>query len=169
MHHWIRMAIPLAAVVSAAGAHAQSIAGFKVGDDLRVVAKSHPAPFLTEPLGSYTASKWDLPKGNTVSVTAAPGTGRIVFIESDWGGDPAGAATDVPGIQFGSTTLADIRKRFRSNGFAFKENFGQVTDDNLVSFNCYQIDSDPDLIVVFVTTLLSPLTVTLMIAYLQTV
>jgi hypothetical protein len=36
---------------------------------------------------------------------------------------------------------------------AFKENPGQVTNDRLVFFDCYQIDNDPDLIAVFITTL----------------
>jgi len=143
----------LVATISTGAARAQSISGFKVGDDLRVVAKSHPKPDVSEPLGSFAASKWNLSNGNAVSVTASPQTGKIVFIESDWGGDPAGGATDVPGMQFGMTTLADIREKFGSNGFAFKATLGQATDDRLVFFNCYQIDGDPDLTVVFITTL----------------
>lgn len=147
------MALSLAGAISTETAHAQSIFGFKVGADFRVVAKTHPKPFITEPVGSYVATKWNLPGGNALSVTSSPESGRIVYMESDWGGDPTSAATDVPGMIFGVTTLADIRKKFGSNGFAFKANFGQVTSDNLVSFNCYQIDGNPDLIAVFVTTL----------------
>ena len=157
MPTWIRtqlaMTLSLATAIPASTAHAQAISAFKIGEDMRVVAKSHPKPSNTETLGSYSAFKWNLPGGNDLSVTASPETGRIVFIESDWGGDPASAASDVPGMTFGITTLADIRKRFHSDGFGFKSNLGQATTDNLVSFNCYQIDSDPDLIVVFVTTL----------------
>lgn len=108
---------------------------------------------MTEPAGSFVASKWHLPSGNDLSVTSAPATGKIVYIETDWGGDPASAATDVSGLQFGTTTLADIRKKFGSNGFGFKQNIGQATEDKLIFFNCYQIDGDPDLIAVFITTL----------------
>jgi hypothetical protein len=153
MHRWLIAAFWLAATISAGTAHAQSIFGFKVGEDLRVAAKTHPQPSNTQSLGSFAAVKWDLPKGNAVSVTASPDTGTIVFIESDWGGDPANTAVEVPGMEFGKTTLADIRKHFQSNGFAFKSNLGGITQENLVSFNCYQIDTDPDLIVVFVTKL----------------
>ena len=157
MHCRINLAsvlvVALTTAFATATGHAQSLYGFKVGDDLRVVAKSHPKPSSTEALGSFAAVKWDLPKGNAVSVTALPETGRIVFIESDWGGDITGATTEVPGMQFGTTTLGDIRRKFQSNGFGFKSNLGQATDADLVFFNCYQIDSDPDLIAVFITTL----------------
>jgi hypothetical protein len=156
MHRRIRIGLAallcLTAAVSARTAHAQSIFGFKVGDDLRVVAKTHPKPSIIEPAGSFAAVKWNLSSGNDVSVTASPETGRIVYVKSDWGGDPKSAAIEVPGMQFGTTTLSDIRKKFGSNGFAFKSNLGGITDDNLVGLNCYQIDSNPDLIVVFVTT-----------------
>lgn len=159
MPTWIRiqlvLTLSLATAIPASSAHAQAISAFKIGEDMRVVAKNRPKPSNTEALGSYAAFKWNLPGGNDLSVTASPETGRIVFIESDWGGDPASAASDVPGMTFGLTTLADIRKRFQSNGFGFKSNLGQATTEKLVSFNCYQVDSDPDLVVVFVTTLLT--------------
>ncbi|NEX93806.1 hypothetical protein [Caulobacter sp. 17J65-9] len=143
----------LGATVFTGKAHAQSIFGFKVGEDFKVAAKAHPRPSDMEAQGAFAVVKWDLSSGNSVSVTASPQTGRIVFIESDWGGDPTSAVTEAPGLKFGATTLADIRQKFQSNGFGFRSNAVQVIGEDLVSINCYQIDGDPDLIAVFVTTL----------------
>jgi len=149
----LALMLSLSAAFVTGPASAQSIFGFKIGDDLRVVGKGRPNPSHSDPLDSYVASKWHLPGGNDVSVTVVPATGRIVYMESDWGGDPASAATDIPGLQFGTTTLADIRKKFRSNGFTFKQTLGQVSGDKLVFYNCYEVGKDPDLIAVFITTL----------------
>jgi hypothetical protein len=139
--------------VAAGGAQAQSIFGFKVGDDLRADAKTHTRPSVEGSIGSYAALKWSLANGNAVSVTVSPQTRRIVFVESDWGGDAAAAATEVPGLTFGTTRLADIRQKFQSNGFGFKGNLGSLIGHDLVAFNCYQIKGSADLVVVFVTAL----------------
>src|SRR5262245_19225212 len=96
---------------------AQSIEGFKVGDDMRTAAKTHPRPSVVGPQGSYAAFRWNEAGRNTVSVTASPDTGKIVFIESDWGGDATFAASALLGLTFGTSTLGDIGDKFGSNGF----------------------------------------------------
>jgi hypothetical protein len=134
-------------------AHAQSIFGFKVGDDLRVAAKAHPQPSVMDALGSYAVVKWSLANGNAISVTASPETGSIVYVESDWGGDARNAVSEVPGLTFGQSNLADIRAKFGSNGFGFKSNVAQVSDKDLISINCYQVAGHENLVVAFVTRL----------------
>jgi hypothetical protein len=138
---------------AACDAQAQAIFGFRVGQDLRVAAKTHPRPSKMGEQNAFAVVKWDLPNGSAVSVTASPETGKIVFMEADWGGDAANAATDLPGLSFGASKLADIRRRFQSNGFAFKSNAVQLIGQDVVSFNCYQIKGPDDLIAVFVTSL----------------
>ncbi len=146
-------AMALSLVFAGGAARAQSMFGFKIGQDLRTGADTHPEPTDVGKERAYVVARWALKAGNSVSVTAAPGTGKIVFIESDWGGDAATAATDVPGVTFGSTTLADIRKRFGSNGFGFTSNVVSVIGENVVSFNCYRVAGDGDQVLVVVTTL----------------
>lgn len=145
--------IGLGLVFAAAGAQAQSIFGFEVGGDFRTQAKTHPQPSDVGEAGPYAVVRWNLAGGDQVSVTSSAATGKIVFIESDWGENAADAATDIPGLTFGTTTLADIRSRFGSNGFGFKSNVVNVIDKNIVSFNCYQVGGDGDQVAVFVTTL----------------
>ena len=150
---FVAAAVAVGLFFVAANACAQSILNFKVAEDFRTAAKTHPQPSSEGAAGSFAVVKWDFPNGNAVSVTSSPATGKIVFIESDWGEDPAGAATDIPGLTFGSTKLDDIRRKFRSNGFGFRSNVVQVIGPNVVSFNCYPIAGENDLVVVFVTTL----------------
>ena len=145
------MAAALSLAAGAAGA--QALAGFSVGDDLAAAKKAHAPPAAESTLGAYAVAKWSLPHGAEVSVTAAPQSGRIVYVESDWGGDAAGAASEVPGLTFGVTALNDIRRKFQSNGFGFKSNVVRVIGPDVVSFNAYQIKGRGDLVAVFVTRL----------------
>jgi len=140
-------------LVAAGAAHAQSIFGFAVGEDFQAAAKAHGPPSSKTALGPNIAYKWKLPSGADVSVTAAAQTGRILYVESDHGRDAANTPADAPGFTFGTTSLADIREKFQSNGFGFKANLGRVMGANLVSFNCYGIKGHDDLVVVFVTLL----------------
>lgn len=149
----IAAAIALGLMLGAGGANAQSLFGFEVGADFKTEAKAHPQPSDVGEASSYAVARWDLAGGNQVSVTSSPATGKVVFVESDWGENAANAATDIPGLSFGSTTLADIRRKFGSNGFGFRSNVVSVIGKNIVSFNCYQVGDDGDLVAVFVTTL----------------
>ncbi len=146
-------ALALSLLVTTGAARAQSIFGFTLGQDLRTGAQTHPEPTDVGKERTYAVARWRLEAGNSISVTAAHGTGKIVFIESDWGGDAAKAATDIQGLTFGSTTLADIRTKFGSNGFGFKSNVVSVIDKDIVSFNCYPIAGDGDRVLVVVTEL----------------
>lgn len=139
--------------ISGGTAHAQTIEGFAVGGDIRLAAKAHPRPSVAEPLGSDAAFKWDLAAGNAVSVTASPQTGSIMFIEEDWGGNAAAAASAVPGLGVGASTLADIRKKFGSNGFGFKSNAVTLRGEKIVSINCYQFAGKQNVVVALVTVL----------------
>jgi hypothetical protein len=139
--------------LSAAGtAHAQSIDGFTVGGDIKAALKSHAAPSATGKLGGYDAYRWVDEQGSVVSVTAAPKTGRIVFVESDWNGDPAQAKSPVPGLLFGTTTLADIRARFGSNGFVFKKYALHMDARDIISVNGFELAGEKKAVLVLVTT-----------------
>lgn len=124
-----------------------------MGEDFRAAARTHPKPSAQGALGSFAVVKWTLSHGNEVSVTASPDTGKIVFVESDWGDSAADAATEIPGLTFGKTNLSDIRGKFQSNGFGFKDNAVKLIGPDVVSFNCYEIKGSDNVVVVFVTVL----------------
>ena len=144
--------------LSAGRLWAQSIDGIKVGDKSSDAVRDH-SPFSssppprTGPPDAFLTLRWTQPGGNSISFTTSPEDGRIVFIESDWSGNSANAATDVPGLSFGSSKLADIREKFGSNGFGYKTNAMRSSGQELVSINCYQFTANQNLILALVTTL----------------
>jgi len=83
--------------------------------------------------------KWVLPNGNELSVTTNS-NGQIVYLESDSSSKNDDPACDLPGLHFGLTTLSELRNRFGSNGFGFKNRGSAVeTEDGMVMMNAYEV------------------------------
>ncbi|HEY1719855.1 MAG TPA: hypothetical protein VGG27_01320 [Magnetospirillaceae bacterium] len=146
------LALALALTLAATAARAQSIDGFGVGQDVQAAIAKHDPPTESGKLKDNDVYRWAIAGGTTASVTAAPKTGKIIFIESDWGGDANYAATDVPGLTFGATTLADIRTKFGSNGFIFKQHALHMDAHDIISVNCYALAADKKVALAVVTT-----------------
>ena len=66
-------------------------------------------------------TKWVLPNGNDLSVTYNSETDRIVYMEVDWCKKKSALSTGLAKKQFGTTSLRDIRKTFKSNGFTYAD------------------------------------------------
>lgn len=93
--------------------------------------------------------KFRTENGNDFSVTTE--NGKVVFMENDWKQNPKSAKTLLPWFEFGITSLKDIRNKFATNGFIFK-NIGPLkTDTDVILFNCFEFDSDNNDILVTVT------------------
>ncbi|MGB8290818.1 MAG: hypothetical protein WCE42_23460, partial [Rhizobium ruizarguesonis] len=86
--------------------------------------------------------KYKLSGGNELSVTYHRASGKIVYLETDWGGETAGAFSDFEGFKFGKTTLSEIRTKLRSNGMSFKDRppATPTTDGGLALFNSYEVN-----------------------------
>lgn len=126
----------------------QSLSGLRIGDALTNVSqKIGFRPPITERTGPYTISKWELGDHNSLSVTANTNTGRIVYIETDWGGDTS--YTDFPMIYFGKTTLDDVKRMFGGDNFGW--NGGPMPDGSIAMQNSYRIEPG-DVIITFTTT-----------------
>ena len=134
-------------------AFCQSLSGLKVGDDLSTTTSLNADPNDTTNMGPFSVNKWTLPDGNSLSVTAKVKNQKIVFIECDWNGSDSGTFSDFPDFYFGRTSLNEIRRQLRSNGFTFKDIGGvRATDDGgLALLNSYSIEDNPSAIVTFVT------------------
>jgi hypothetical protein len=66
---------------------AQNLSGVRIGDDFSSAAKQIGfPPASSERSGPYIAAKWVLGDGNTLSATGTAIDGKIVYVESDWGG-----------------------------------------------------------------------------------
>ena len=148
-----------AAVAVAAGvlfgtsAQAQSLSGIKVGDEISSASRLDARPLPSKSGDPRGERRWKLPNGNRLSVAADPGTQKIVYAETKWGGGAHGKPADFPGFVYGETTLADIRAHAQNNGFAFKEHLIDVRPDGLALFNAYEVEGAPGVVVTFVTRL----------------
>jgi len=129
-------------------ASGQSVSGLRIGDKASKLTLLQEKPSAIDTYKSMTVQKWVLPGGNELSVTTSM-DGLIVYLESDWNGKSPGTGCDLPGLKFGVTTLADLRMRFGSNGFEFKNRGGVIkTPDGVVMLNSYEIGS---VVVTFIT------------------
>ena len=87
-----------------------SLSGLKIGDPISTVSSIGLAPSAKNRTGPFTTIRWVFPDGNELSVTCSS-TGKIVYIESDWGEQQSGVISDFPGLNYGGTTLADLRRK----------------------------------------------------------
>jgi hypothetical protein len=84
--------------------------------------------------------RWMLSNGNQFTATVNP-EGEIVYAESDWFGKSAETGCDLAGLKFGVTTLAELRKRFGSDGFTFRTRAsGFRTEDGLAMMYSWEVD-----------------------------
>jgi hypothetical protein len=132
-------------------AHAQSLSGIKVGEEIASARKIDATPLPSKSVGPHEERRWKLPNGNRLSIAAELETNRIVYVEKKWGGGATGKPADFPGFIYGVTTLADIRAHAQNNGFAFKERLIDVRPDGLALFNAYEVEGAPGVVVTFVT------------------
>ncbi len=128
--------LALALGLAATSASAQSLAGLRIGDPVAATARFGP-PSDTGRERQFDVRKWTFPNGNDLSVTS-DATGRIVYVETDWGGRAEGVASGVPGLRFGGTTLSELRQRFGSNGVAYQGRSPVIrVDDGIALLNSW--------------------------------
>ena len=118
-------------------ARAQALAGAHVGDNASKLARLGK-PAAIDKYKPFLVQKWTLANSNEVSVTL-DASEKIVYVESDWGGHQEATGCDLGDLRFGVTTLADLRKRFGSNGFGFKGRGGVAEiPGGVVLMNSYE-------------------------------
>jgi hypothetical protein len=124
-----------------------SMLGFKINDTknsldnikLKVVAKENDM------------IKYRTENGNDFSITLEKG--KIVYMENDWSQDDISKQPLYSNFKFGQTTLSDIRKKFGTNGFVYKNRGHFTTETDLIEFNCFEFDSQNNEILVLITKL----------------
>ena len=126
-----------------------SVGGVSLGDSLEAVLALGYHQVEQQGEDGVEIRKFELPNGNELSVTFA--RGGAIWIEEDWAGNPEESTSSVGKLQFGSTSLGDIREGLGSNGFAFnKEPFIQ-DESSVATFNSYELTDQPDSVISFVT------------------
>jgi hypothetical protein len=119
-------------------ARAQDFAGIRIGDGASSVARLGQ-PVISNRSGPFDLMKWQFQNRNELSVTFYK-AGKIVYMESDWGGLESGAKSDFPGMIFGRTTLAEIRNKFGSNGMTFEHGTQEAwVEGGMILQNAYEV------------------------------
>ena len=128
--------------------HAQSLSNLRIGDDVSRLSSLGYQPSDTGTYKSFDLRKWRFSNENELSVTTSK-SGRIVYVESDWGGKTDETACDLPGLKFGVTTLSELRRRLGSNGFEFQNRAGVMeVSDGIIMMNSYEVGN---IVVTFIT------------------
>ncbi len=140
------------AVSVASAAWAQSMSGVSIGGNRDQLGALGSGPVATEAIGPHSLEKYRLSGGNELSATYHRASGKVVYLETDWGGQAAGAFSDFESFKYGKTTLGEIRSTLGSNGLTFKDRppVTPTPDGGLALFNSYEIRGS-DTIATFVT------------------
>lgn len=131
---------------------AQSLSGVTIGSDRASLNQLGTAPVSTQTMGPHSAVKFQLPGGNEMSATFLRSSGKIIYLETDWGGEAAGSFSDFEPFKYGQTSLDDVRRHFGHNGMMFDARpvVSTMPDGGVALFNSYEI-SESDMIATFVT------------------
>lgn len=149
--HGTSLLLCLALVGGAADAQAQSMSGLRLKDDLGKSSTLGMKPTASQEMGPFSMRRWVFQDGNDLAVTARRSDGRIVYLESSWGGRVPGSPTDFPGVNFGETTLAKLRTLLGSNGFSYASRAMFETPDGIGTTNSYEIAGMPGAVVSFIS------------------
>jgi hypothetical protein len=122
-----------------------SMLGVKVGDTKTSVDKIKLKIIAQED----EMIKYRTDNGNDFSVTLEKG--KVVYLENDWLQDEKGMKPLFSDFQFGLTSLGDIRKKFGTNGFTYKNRHAFTTETDLIEFNCFEFDSPNNEVLVVIT------------------
>lgn len=151
MRHLRSSFLATAILLGCQDAGAQSLSGLSLSDPLAKTSTIGMAPSATSEMGPHSIRKWTFPDGNELSVTARRSDGRIVYMESSWGGRIAGSPTDYPGVKFGETTLNELRRLMGSNGFTYASRAIFKTDEGVGTSNSYEIAGRPGAVLTFIS------------------
>ncbi len=93
--------------------------------------------------------KYKTDNGNVLSITTA--NNKVVYLENDWLQDPKSKQPLYTNFTFGETNLNDIRNKFNTNGFTYKNRMGITTNTHVIEFNCFEFNSPNNEILVTIT------------------
>jgi hypothetical protein len=127
--------------------------GVRIGASAKSLQKLKIKQIDRSGSGAIKMTKWALPNGNDLSVTYNSVTDRIVYMEVDWCKKQSALSTGLAKKQFGITSLSDIRKAFKSNGFTYVNRVFHKTPEELVCFNAFELQNTPNIIAVFITSI----------------
>lgn len=129
--------------------------GVRVGAPISSLQKLGVTPADRSGSGAVKVTKFLLSSGNELSVTYDSIQDRILYMEVDWNQKTAASKVGLGALRFGKTTLQQIRRLYKSNGFSHAKHIMFEIEKDIVTFNCFELKQTPTIIVVFITKLSS--------------
>jgi hypothetical protein len=114
--------------------------------DTRESVESLDLPIIGEESGIV---KYRTKNGNDLSVTFE--NDKVVYMENDWLLSAGGSKPLFTDFIFGKTSIADIRNKFGTNGFTYSNRLFSSTNTHLVTFNCFEFDTNKNEVLVTIT------------------
>ncbi|WP_282017697.1 hypothetical protein [Salegentibacter mishustinae] len=93
--------------------------------------------------------KYQTDNGNELSVTFE--NDKVVYLENDWLFSSEGKDPLVTDFTFGKTSIAEIREEFETNGFTYSNRLYSATATHLVTFNCFELDTNKNEVLITIT------------------
>ncbi|GGG23185.1 hypothetical protein [Christiangramia forsetii] len=93
--------------------------------------------------------KYRTKNGNELSVTFE--NDKVVYMENDWLLKDDGSEPLFTNFIFGKTSIAEIRNEFGTNGFTYSNRLVSNTNTHLVTFNCFEFDTNKNEVLVTIT------------------
>lgn len=127
--------------------------GVRIGAPIVSLQSLGLTPIGRSGSGAVKITKWRLANENELSVTYDSVQDRILYMEIDWSQEQAGRALGMGGLMFGRSTLGQIRRLYKSNGFSYANHMMFEIAGDIVTFNAFELKRTPTIVVVFITKL----------------
>lgn len=126
-----------------------SMYGIKINDSSSILDSITLNVEGKEIRDKYSMIRYRTENGNDFSLTSSEG--KIVYMENDWLQNKVNRQPLLTDFIFGSTTLEEIYDTFETKGFVYNNNDSFNTGTEIISFNCFMVESSNNEILVLVT------------------
>ncbi|MBX5157689.1 hypothetical protein HJB89_11205 [Rhizobium sp. NZLR8] len=141
------------AVTTPSVSGAQSIEGFRLGDD-KIALQRLGVPSETKVDGAFTTLAYHGPDGIDINATYQKPSNRLVALQATWPKDAVGPSTGYGDLTFGKTTLSEIRSQMGSKGILYGSQSPVVTSaEGAINILSYFDVSGTDTVATFVTSI----------------
>lgn len=125
--------------------------GVRIGAPIATLQRIGLQPIDRGGSGAVKITKWKLDNGNELSVTYDSVQDRILYMEVDWNQKTSAMSVGIGKLVFGRSTLQQVRRLYKSNGFSYANHMMFEIEGDIVTFNAFELKRTPTLVVVFIT------------------
>ncbi|WP_246413030.1 hypothetical protein [Rhizobium indicum] len=145
--------IAFCAVATPSVSSAQSIEGFRLGDD-KIALQRLGEPSETKADGAFTTLSFHGSDGVDLEATYQKPSNLLVALQATWPKDSAGPSTGYGDLTFGETSLTEIRSQMGSRGILYGSKSPVVASSNgTIDILSYFDVSGTDTVATFVTSI----------------